>query len=152
MRLIEDEEEEKELPAPAEPPALEPPNSDEPSPATRVETQRTAPPLIRWIVVGVIIVIIALLVLLLARWIYHKAHHHAETGVGTATQQPSQSSGATTQSGENAQSGSAPNNIQSPNGAKLPNNGPGNVAAVFAISTAAGAVLHYTIKTKRQTS
>jgi cytoskeletal protein RodZ len=155
VRLIDDDTDEaEELPAPDEPPVLEPPDASRAgSTATRVETQRSSPPLIRWIIAAVIVVILAFLILLLARWIYHKSHHKVQP-VPATSQQTSKNPGLNTQSGSSQQTGGASNSANNGPAANngtssLPNNGPGNVAGVFALSTATAAGLHYVIRSRR---
>lgn len=153
MKLINDDpKEEHELPAPDEPPALDPPEAERAGETARHETQRASPPLIRWIVAAVIIIIIALLILLFARWIYHKAHHSQPATV-TGTSASRQSSDLNTKSGQGQPGGSstgAGSTGAGPNAnTSLPNNGPGNVMGLFVISTAAGAGLHYAIRSRR---
>jgi len=154
VKQIADDAAEEKVPAPKEPPALDPPEASRTERITHVE-QRSGPPLIRWIVAAAIVLILAFLILLLARWVYHKSHHRIQPAPATSQQSPKTSS-TNTQAGQNQQNNGASsknssNTSNSTNNstATLPNNGPGNVAGIFVISTAAAAGLHYAVRSRR---
>ncbi|HET7529191.1 MAG TPA: hypothetical protein VFJ84_03115 [Candidatus Saccharimonadales bacterium] len=154
MKLIEEEEEKEKIAPPDEPPALEPPEASRSSVIEESEARTGVPPVIRWVILGIIALIIIFLLVLFARWIYHSVHKNkpAVTGntntpttslnnkIGSESPKNGSSSGSGNRQGS-AASGSS--------GQKLPNNGPGNVVGLFAGSAIAAAGLHYIISLRR---
>lgn len=155
MKLIEEEEAEKLAP-PDEPPALEAPDADVADSEEESESGVTVPPLVRWVILAVVAIIIIFLIVLLIRWIYHEVHHTSQPVTGTS-QTAGQSTGLGAKNGAGTASdqtgpaggGAGTNTANGAGNTSLPNNGPGNVAAVFAISAGAAAGLHYLVRSRR---
>jgi len=109
------------------------------------------------ILIGIILVV---LIVLFARWVYHKVHDNNNATENTGTlnvtnesnntkKQPAANTGPSSGNpGSSRSTPSATPGTENPSG-QLPNNGPGDVAAVFAGASAAGAAAHYAVSRRR---
>jgi len=155
VELIEEEEEKKEMAPPDEPPALEPPDASRSASIEESESRVTIPPVVRWVILGLVAIIVIFLIILLIRWIIHAASDNSPTPAGNTTSQTSDLNkkiGAGTSRNGTNNNGSRNNGAagsSGQNGQNLPNNGPGNVLGVFAGSALAAAGLHYIISLRR---
>jgi hypothetical protein len=129
--------------------------------STKVETHRTMPSLVRLLGWILAVIIIAVLLVFAARWIYHKTHHAVNVTPATSQKRPDSSSpsktsgtaptsGASGNSSSSTSSSSPGTNSSSNSSTQLTNTGPGNVVAVFAVSSLAAAGLHFVINLRKQ--
>lgn len=93
---------------------------------------------------------LAVLLFFTGRWIYHSVHHSNKTKpTSVITSNPS---GASQASGKSPTGATPkPNTNSGVNSGQIPNTGPGDVAAIFAISSFAAASLHYIVTLRKQT-
>jgi uncharacterized membrane protein YgcG len=153
----------------AEKPAIEPKEEAPPLPieadrslSTDVETSGV-PTLLRWLGWILAVAVIAVLLVFFARWLYHATHHAANPAPATSHQKSPASSSQSKTSGSQpangtSSGGASSSSSGSPAGSssgassnsQITNTGPGNVVAVFAISSLATAGLHFIISLRRQ--
>jgi hypothetical protein len=144
--------------------ALQPVDTDNQSPIeTEPEhtTQRNWPMLLALFVAALAF---AVLVVFTGRWVYHSVHNKSTVKPAPAnskslTKSPTGESGAsnsgsvakpnTSTSGSAGNSGSS-TSTNSTNSNQISNTGPGDIVAIFAISSFAAASLHYIISLRKQ--
>jgi hypothetical protein len=134
-------------------PLIVPPEEAPPLKTTEISTKPSGRGLIGAVLTVLAIIVVAVLLVFAGRWLYHKAHHHNVYVQPANTKQlppePSTSngqSGAKPVGSNNKTNNSSSNSSQSNN---LPNSGPGDVAAIFAGSTAAAGGLHYLVNYRK---
>ncbi len=163
MELIESQEEKNQGPL-AEP---EPRYQTGTLPVEKTEHGQTWVRLAAAIVLGVILIV---LIVLLARWIYHKAHNHAEPNPPTSQNTPAvssnnppaspapgsqpgspsgSSSSSSSASNSSGSSSSSSSNAGKSTPSQITNTGPGDVAAIFVGASLVAGGLHYLISVRR---
>lgn len=93
---------------------------------------------------------LAVLLFFTGRWIYHSVHHSNKTKpTSVITSNPPGASQASGKSSSGAVSKPSTNSVAT--GGQIPNTGPGNIIAIFAVSSFAAASLHYVVTLRKQT-
>lgn len=88
----------------------------------------------------------AVLLFFAGRWVYHELHHDS-----TAKPTPAVNKGPTGPSGNSSFTSTSKSNSSAlATNSQLANTGPGNIAAIFLISSFAAASLHYIIGLRKQ--